>query len=183
MKNIAILIILIAALSFAPLSWAKTLTLYEEPKDTAKIAGTIDTDAGIIPIFSPEKSTWMKVADPHNGNVGWIKMSDLSGEKTSEYTFTQRIINTGSSPQNYQVIQFGAPNKMTSAQVQDLLKKQQSDQQILQNNMNKSIQKMVDDMRNLYKWNSNWNSHNLPFVMPVIVIPAQNTTEKPADKK
>ncbi|HVY53137.1 MAG TPA: hypothetical protein VHA13_01300, partial [Gammaproteobacteria bacterium] len=177
------LIIAISLTYFSGSAWAKTLNLYEEPKDNAKTVGTVDPSAGIIPIYTPEKSTWMKVADPRNGNVGWLKIDDINKEKNSEYTFTQRFINTGPASNSYQVIQFGTPDKKTVQQIQDSLKKQQAEQAELQNNINKSIQKMVEDMRNLYKFNNTWYENSAPLIMPVIVMPSSSLENKSSHKK
>ena len=173
-KKLALLFTLLATL-FLPLSvLAKTVNLYEEPKDGAKQVGTLDTQVGIIAIYTPEKGDWMKVADPRNGNVGWVKVKDLGEANTTDYTFTQRFINTGNSPQTYQIFQFGGPHKMTPEQVQLQLKQTEQRQLQMQENMNKAMQNMVNDMNNLYHWNTQWYNNSAPFVMPVIVIPAQN---------
>ncbi len=165
-------------------AFAKTINLYDGPKDQAKVVGSVDSNAGIIPIFTPEKGDWIKVADPRNGNVGWVKVKDLGPANTTEYTFTQRFINTGNSPQTYQIIQFGGPSKMSPEQVQIQLKKTEQQQQQLQENMNRAMQNMLNDMNKLYNWNSQWLNNGTPFVMPVIVIPAQNMPQAgPASKK
>jgi hypothetical protein len=187
-KSATYLILALCALLISYSTYAKSIDLYDEPKDSAKKIGVIDSSTGIIPIFTPDKSSWIKVADPRNGNVGWVKMNDLNSEKSTEYTFTQRLINTGNTPQTYQVIQFGSPNKLTSDQVKEMLKKQQVEQQQLQENINRSMQKMLNEMNNLYHWNSTWFNHDMPFIMPVIVIPSHETSEatglkNPASKK
>lgn len=178
-KTLFLTLFLLGSLFFNFSAFAKSINLYDEPKDQAKIVGTLDSNKGIIPIFTPEKGDWIKVADPRNGNVGWVKMKDLGSADTSEYTFTQRFINTGNSPQTYQIIQFGGPNKMSADQVQLELKKAEQQQQKLQENMNKAMQNMLNDMNSLYHWNSQWLNNGTPFVMPVIVIPAQTL---PANK-
>jgi hypothetical protein len=157
---------------------AKTITLYAEPQDKAKVVGTIDSNSGIIPIYTPEKGDWIKVADPRNGNVGWVKMNALETPGNTEYTFTQRFINTGSTPQSYQIIQFGSPNKMSSEQLQTLLQQNKAQQKQIQENINK----MVNDMSKLYQWNNTWFNNDVPFVLPVIVIPAQTAPDTKSPK-
>lgn len=158
--------------------YAKDIDLYNDPKDDAKKIGTLDSSTGIIPIYTPKKSSWIKVADPRNGNVGWVKMNDFNSEKSTEYIFTQQLINTGTSPQTYRVIQFGSgSNKPTSDQIKDMLKRQEAEQRQLQKNINKSMQKMLNEMNNLYHWDSTWLNNDLPLVMPVIVIPSEAIPE------
>lgn len=158
---------------------AKSINLYAEPQDSAKVVSTLDPKVGMIPIYTPEKSDWIKVADPRNGNVGWVKAKDLNAENTTEYTFTQRFMNTGAAPQTYQIIQFGGPNKMTPEQIQLQLKQNEQKQQQLQENINKAMQDMINDMNKFYHWNSQWLNNNVPFVMPIIVVPAPKISTDP----
>jgi len=174
-KIITFALFLLLSLLLPLSAFAKSINFYDEPKDNAKVVGSLDSDVGIIPIYTPEKGDWIKVADPRNGNVGWVKMKDLGDNAgTTGYTFTQRFINTGTSPQTYQVIQFGGPNKMTPEQIQNQLKQTKLQQQQMQENMNKAMQNMMNDMNNLYHWNNAWFNNNTPFIMPVLVIPTQN---------
>jgi hypothetical protein len=179
-KHLIAFLLTLLTLFFSFSALAKTINLYEEPKETAKTVGTLDSNIGIIPIFTPDKGDWIKVADPRNGNVGWVKLKELGNGNTTEYTFTQRFINTGTSPQTYQIIQFGGPNKMTPEQVQLQIKQTELYQQQMQQNVNRALQNMIKDMNNLYHWNTQWFNNGTPLVMPVIVIPAQNL---PANQK
>lgn len=82
MKKYFLLIVFLCSSVFSLTSVAKTINLYEAPKDNNnKVIGTADSEAGIIPIFTPQGSSWIKIADPRNGNVGWAKSSDLSDAK------------------------------------------------------------------------------------------------------
>jgi len=165
MKRIFTIIIITLVSSIC---FAKSITLYDAPKADAKTVGTIDSDIGIIPIFTPKDDTrWIKVADPRNGNVGWIKNSDLSAPgTTTKFTFTQQIMNNGKEPGSYQVIQFGTPQqKMTPEQTQ-MIKQMQERQQSIQ----KNAQEMVNEM---YK-----NIGNLPMIVPVIVVPESAVAPK-----
>src|SRR5690242_16122189 len=103
-------------LLFSPFCFAKMLTLYDQPKTDAKTIGTIDSEAGIIPIFTPKDNTaWIKVADPRNGNVRLIQSSELSTKDSKGFSFSQKIISTGNGPNSY-VIQFGTPQLLTPEQ-------------------------------------------------------------------
>ncbi|HSW70850.1 MAG TPA: hypothetical protein VLH77_02600 [Gammaproteobacteria bacterium] len=176
MNRYAASLIVFLILLFSPLSlFAKSITLYEEPKESAKQIGSLDPQAGIIAIYTPEKSDWIKVADPRDGKVGWVKVKDLGTTETTEFTFTQRYINTGKTPQSYQIIQFGGPNKMTPEQVQQQLKQIEQQQLQMQENLNKAIQNMITP----------WYNPGMPYVMPIIVVPAPNLPvdkNKPSDQ-
>ena len=170
------LFILLAAFNSA-VSFAKNINLYDQPKADAKVVGKIDTDAGIIPIFTPKDSTWIKVGNPTNGDVGWIKNSDLGDSATTGFTFTQHMISTGKGPgTSYQVFQFGNPQQqMTSEQAQAIIKKAQAHQQAIQEDTKRIMQDMFKNMGQ--------GMLTVPFIMPVIIVPQQNTPAPAPQKK
>jgi len=165
-------LITIFTLIFSSFCAAKMLTLYDQPKADAKTVGTIDSEAGIIPIFSPKNSNWVKVADPKNGNVGWIKSSELTAGNANGFSFSQKFISNGKEPQSY-IIQFGTPKMLTPEESQAFAKRIQEQTQAIQ----KQTQKMMEDM---YK---NFNQLDMPYpvVMPIIVMP--NTNAIPSNTK
>ena len=161
MKHIKLLLTVIA-LIFAPICSAKILTLYDQPKSDAKKVGTIDSEVGIIPIFTPKDSTWIKVADPKNGNVGWIQSSELTTKGANGFSFSQKVISTGNGPNSY-VIQFGTPQILTPEQSQEFYKRIQEQTQSIQ----KNTQQLMQDMfKNFDIMNSQF-----PVMMPIIVMP------------
>jgi hypothetical protein len=142
---------LIISLSLLSLSaFAANLPMYDQPQNNAKVTGTIDTSKGIMPIYTPQ-GDWVKIADPRNGNVGWVKKSDLT--KATGTTFT---------------VQYGT-SSMTSAEAQEMVKKMQMDQQAVQQSINKAMQTMMDVWK------------NFPMIIPVMVAPQTPTpTTAPA---
>lgn len=155
-------------LIFASFCSAKMLTLYDQPKTDAKTLGTIDSEAGIIPIFSPKNSDWIKVADPQNGNVGWIKSSELTAGSASGFSFSQKFISNGKGPQSY-IIQFGTPKMLTPEESQAFAKRLQEQTQAIQ----KQTQKMMQDMY------TDFNQLDMPYpiIMPIIVMPNTNAAQ------
>lgn len=145
---------------------AKNINLYDAPKDDAKVVGVLDGEAGFVPIFTPKDSEWVKVGDPKNGNVGWIKANELSKSGSSGFSF--KIINMGTGPNSYQIIQMGSPHPYTTEQSKNLFKQMELHQQTIQ----KDMQQMIKDLQ------KNWE--NLPTFMPIILMPAQSgDTKKP----
>lgn len=176
MKNIQrfTLILLSIITCFATtFAYAKSINLQEQPTANAKVVGSIDSETGIIPIFTPKGSDWIKVADPRNGDVGWIKLSDLGGAAGAgtNVTLTQKIITSGKVPHTVQIIQFGTPGKLTPEQ-EKIMTQMKAQQEALQ----KDIQKMMNDM---FK-NSNQEWAHFPMVIPVIVVPEQKISTTPA---
>jgi hypothetical protein len=154
------------ALLAAPLSQAKILDVYDQPKDNAKITGKIDTEVGIVPIYTPKGSAWIKVANPANGDVGWIKQASLEtpGAMTSSFSFSQQVSNNhGKGPQTF-IIQYGTPKQLPPDQAQRMLKQIQDNQAAIQH----SMQKVMDNIfQNMHQ--QEWG--NYPIVMPVVILP------------
>lgn len=141
-------------------SYAKAIDLYDQSKE-GKPIGTVDSDAGIISIFTPkDNTTWIKVADPRNGNVGWVKTADLANA-----TIHMNLINTGNHGQSYQMIQFGQP----SAQVTHLMQQQSYE-------MQRMMQDFFNDTQQNWIGFPHWI--NSPTMMPVFILPVK---EVPSD--
>lgn len=152
---------------------ALTINLYDQPKTDAKVVATINPANGIIPIFSPKDSTWVKIADPANGNVGWVKSDQLSNTGNMQFTFTQSITNNKQVPATYRVIQFGQPKPLTSEQAQAITKEMQMRQQAIQH----SMREMMRDMDKFIS--DDWHfmhTGNFPVFMPVVMVPVQNAS-------
>jgi len=152
-------IISLAALCFASTCFATKINLYDQPNANVKPIGTIETNSGIIPIFTPKDSAWTKVADPTNGNVGWVKQADL---KAGGFTFTQEVISTGNKPTTQSFTLYGSPSPLTAAQTQEIMNR------IVQSQ--KDVQNM---MHEIFKNGASPNLPNFPIIMPVIVMPEQ----------
>ncbi len=129
------------------ISFAKTINLYEEPKADSKLVGTVDPSTGIIPIYTPKEGTWVKVGNPKNGNVGWVKSSDLAdaGASSSGFSFSQQVEKSGNGPETY-VFKLGIPTALTKEQSDALYKQIQAQQAAIQ----QSVQKIIKDMFNSY---------------------------------
>jgi hypothetical protein len=169
-KSVLIASSLLIALSLSN-AWARPLTMYDEPKVGAKSIGVIDSNKPLVPIFTTKNGDWMKVGNPDNGNVGWVKVKDLSSSSGSGFSFTQQTVDTSAGPRT--TIQFGVPQPMTPDQIKEMQKRQIQLQQ--------SIQKMTEDMQNAY---SNLPP-GVPVFMPVIMVPSMSITplNPPAAKK
>jgi len=148
---------LIASFLLAPISFAKTINLYDQPKNDSKVIATLDSDAGIITIFTPKEGGWVKVADPRNGNVGWIKATDMGATGVN---FT--VMSTGNGGHGYQVIQYSGTQPYTPQQIQ--LKQEE-----FQKEMQRMMQ-MQDVFRNGF--------YPFPVIMPVVIVPENKTNAK-----
>jgi hypothetical protein len=165
-------LIILLMLLFSPFCFAKILTLYDQPKADAKSIGTIDSEVGIIPIFTTKDNTWIKVADPKNGNVGWIQSSDLNVNNSNGFSFSQKMISTGHGPHSY-VIQFGTPQLLTPEQSKEFFKRLQEQTQSIQENTQKMMQDIFKNMDQF--------EMQFPIIMPVIVMPNSDIPVKKSD--
>lgn len=165
---------LIATLHFSSICFAKEISLYDQPKADAKVVGNVDLTAGFIPIYTPKDGKWVKIGDPRNGNVGWVKSNELNNINStqSSFTFTQSYINDNKPPMTYRIIQFGEPSKLSSEQTQSMIKQMQIQQQSFQ----KSMQNMMHNMDQLFYDDRHFMLGDFPFLMPIVFIPVQNTT-------
>jgi hypothetical protein len=157
------LILIIASLLLSSNLFANIITLYDQPNGTAKIVGKLDSEKGLIPIFTQKDRQWIKIANPQDGTVGWAKSSDLKVNPKSSYTFTERIIRQGNDPQS--IIKFGEPKPLTEAQKKEYVKKMQERQRIFQQDMQRMMQSMFGEFNNM--------SNHLPVLMPLVLIPDQ----------
>lgn len=167
MKNSKTVLALALSTLFATqFALAKNVNLYDQPKADAKVVGTVDSEVGIIPILTPKDSSWIKAADPRNGNVGWIKTNDLSGTPSgaTSITVSQHRETTNGVPQTFQVLQFGN-NKISTEQANAMYKQMQLHQKAIQQDM----QNMMHDMFN----NSGMPWPSYPVIVPVIMVPPQ----------
>ncbi len=161
-----------AAFIFTSIAYAKNVTMYEQPQADAKVVGTADLTTGIIPIFTPKPGDWIKIADPRNGNVGWVKSNELTDSGT--FTYTQRIINDGKGAQTYQIIEYGKPQNLSTEQVQGMIKKMQPPQSESQEAMQKSVLDIMKDMGTMYqKQMDNMQKAGVPIIMPIVIMPQQ----------
>jgi len=148
-----------AIITYPIISQAKQISLYDQPSQNAKVIGTADLSAGIIPIYTPPNgSEWIKIADPRNGNVGWAKASDIK-----------------STPSTNQIIQVVDKPKTNDEISKEYINKISAEQQEIQ----KSLQNMFKDVNDLlhheWKW---WGSQNIfppSNVQPNNAQPTQGT--------
>ncbi len=130
---------------------AASINLYQDPKAGSAVVGQIDPAKGIMPIFTPKGSDWVKVADPSNGNVGWIQQKDLNLPTGTSMSIQQKTVDKNGQENNL-YMQMGKPPVNTNspeykAQVQEMQKFQNN----MQKNMKMQIQEFVHGLDNLYQ--------------------------------
>ena len=165
--------LLISTLTFFSLAhslvFAKPINFYDQPKADSKLLGTVDSEIGIIPIFTPNTGDWIKIADPRNGDVGWVKAQELGNIKMNFHLITQK-----NGAQSYQMIQYsGDPS--SSEQITKNFEQLEKQHQAIQKDMQRMMQDLSQDMP-VFK--------TFPVMMPVVIVPHQeNKAAKTSEKK
>ncbi len=156
---------------------AKTINLYDDPTTAANIVDTLNSASGVILIYSPKDGTWVKIANPKNGNVGWVKSSELGNNSTTQ---TRVSVASGSGEDGKEVstiMHFGNSVKITTEQAQAMVKKLKLQQQAV----HQSMQHMVNDMNKLFQeeWKL-FNQTSFPVVIPALYTPIEKNLNTPA---
>lgn len=155
----------LAIFSFTSIALAKEINLYDQPKADAKVIGKVDLATGVVPIFTSKEGDWMKVGDPKDGNVGWIKSNEMTtpGAPVS-FSYTQKVVNDKNGPHTVQLLQVGKPNTQSTQQdQQEFYNKLRQQQQIIQQKAQSAIQDMLNELNKLYELNKS----NIPPQAPV----------------
>jgi hypothetical protein len=182
-SNLFILLATICTLLCAPLALAKPINLYQDPKPDAKVVTTIDSTAKMVPIITSKEGDWMKVGDPKNGNVGWVKVSDVEtgGGSFTGFTITQHTVSTSKGPRTIQTIQFSEPQVMSPAESDAMVKQMQQRQEELQKSIQKVMNEFYKGMNNLFNNNKNlFDDTSSPSLQSPTLLPADTTPPKSA---
>lgn len=175
LRSCRLFLSLIIMVFFSTSVIAKEVNLYENADVASKIVGKIDIAKGIVPIFTKPDGTWMKVGDPRNGNVGWVKTSDLAntGTGASSFSYQQQIINDGKGvPRAYQVMQFGNDDKAAiEKRGQEFNKQITNPNNTIEQNIQSVIQTISPELNKIYQQQK--TNPGAPIVMPIIVVPQQ----------
>lgn len=159
-------------LMFAVSAFADNVNLYAEPNDKAKVIGTIDVTAGIVPIFTSSDGAWMKVGNSKTGDVGWVKSSDMKSGPVipTLFNYTNKVINDGNANNAPQFIQFNSGPTLTPDQQNQLIQGQQQIQRNLQN----GAQEIMNGMQNIFQWRTN-PTPPAAAPLPIVIFPVKQT--------
>ena len=150
---------------------ANLINLRELPQQQAKVVANIDVAQGYMPIFTQADGQWIKIADPHNGNVGWVTASELqTAQKRGKVAYSQRVISQGEAPQ-LQVLQFSnlGVQPLSNEEAEQYSKMMIQQQQTIQRAHFKAMQMVFDEMQKYFKYQMAdvGPIRNIPPVQPV----------------
>lgn len=148
MKKSLLTIFVFASLIIAGIAHAKSLTLYSKPEAASATVATVQSGDRLIPIYSPEKSDWIKVADPSNGNVGWLKRQDLGLNQQQLQLYQKRIEKESgdkkNGPYRHEVYEYKGTEKLSEEQIKAMFDNMQRQQE----QMHAAMQSMFNNMMN-----------------------------------
>ena len=175
MKKMLTLIIFCLSI-IASTAYANSIKLYEQPKDSSHVIRTLKAGTQLLPIYYPKQGDWIKVANPKNGDVGWVKINELNGKTTTNgIVGTQKVIVKPG--QGYQVYQqettttdASAPEAIDPEQVQQMMNQMQQKTTQMQQSMQEVLNSMVQQINAMQKTfgTEDANDHS---TQPVIVVP------------
>lgn len=180
----AALLALSATLLTPSLGLAKSIKIYQSPQANSKVVGSIDLAKGIIPIYTPKNSDWIKVANPNNGDTGWVKQSELIDHKGNNVSFSQRYYQSDEgNGHSYQVVEFGntplAP--MHQSNVLRNLEAQQHIEEKSMRRMQYQVHQLMRELEGNYQQQFElMQSMGMPVIMPIVIMPSAH---QPAGNK
>jgi uncharacterized protein YraI len=152
--------VIVAMLFVTATVFAKTINLYAGPKTDTTVTGTVNIEDGVTIVYTPKSGDWIKVANPTNGDVGWIKSSDLGGNG-----YNMRIMTSGDGTHSYSVYQFGTGSSQYN---QQQLEKEMQQFEQQQRMMQIHMAHMFNDMFYFPQ----------PMFIPVVMVPEQPKLQK-----
>jgi hypothetical protein len=166
----------LTGLLFTSLLFAKPVNLYEQPKVDSKVVGTINSATSMVPIITSKEGDWMKIGDPQNGNVGWIKVNDVAtntnnGLTTTGFSMTEKTINTANGPKTSRVLQFGNTPPLTPEQSQAVTTEILKRQAAIQKNAMQMLQNVFDSTNAMYKANPDLYNNFYFSMVPMVAVP------------
>ncbi|MDF1654147.1 MAG: SH3 domain-containing protein [Coxiellaceae bacterium] len=167
----------LALVSVVGASWAASISLYQTPDVKSKVATQVETGQRLIPIYqSKEHQGWIKVANPADGKVGWMKFPGAHNgthppkamAKKASDGFVQRVVTTTEKdgPKQYKVVEYSGSEKLNHKQVQKLIQSMERRNAQMQQDMNR----MMNDMRTNF---FGFQPIEPPVVERVVLVPVQ----------
>ena len=168
------------------LAFATTINMYEQPSADSKLVASVASDAPLRPIFYTEKKDWVKVGNPQNGDVGWIKAMEFKEVpgviKINSSQIQQLVTGKDDKTKEYKIIQYSGPNELTPEDakkaVQDMEKrneKMRAYSQKMQEEIQKSIQEAFKAFNNIVP--------TLPLIQVVATTSTADTKKNQSSKK
>lgn len=164
---IALLLTAAVGSAYADTKPVEQISLYQQPDAKSAVAGTIAPGQAIMPIFT--QGEWTKIADPSNGNVGWVSNATLQQYRMPQVkTITQSTTTPNGS--GYKVMQFGGTMPFDQKQLDELMKNWQAQQGNMQRVFGQMLEQSAVNLEALAKEMQKQN-FQFPMIVPLVVMP------------
>jgi len=183
MRKVLSIIAVLFCTVLATAAFADTLNIYEKPEANSKVIATMKSGEQLMPIFYTEKRDWVKVANPQNGDVGWVKVSELKGPmiitKVNGAQIHQQIIagKEGKQPQTYSVIKYSGPEELKPEEAQKVIKEMEERNKKMEISIQKMREQMQKSMLEMFG-DFDKSFYTFPIIQPIIVVPDNHGTDK-----
>jgi len=127
------------------------LNVYDKPEDSAKVATTIKNDQEIIPIFYPKDNKWVKIANPQNGDTGWVKADQIKSPKTVTKITVADNQKNNNSTETYRMIQCSNTKNLSDKDAKQAVKQAAEASRKIESSMQKMHERMRSDMAEIFK--------------------------------
>ena len=138
---------------------AKSLPLYTTADASSKVVTNLTQDQNLIAIY--KQGSWIKVANPQTGDIGWVNQNDLTNASTQPGPVVHRYVvrqkDANGKTQRYEVTEFTTgPQMMSDQDAQKFVSRMQQQQQQMQNDMNNMMGDMMRNFGDMQKmfWNN-----------------------------
>jgi len=101
------------------------ISLHQQPDEKSSVVASIPANQAIIPIFI--QGEWVKIADPTNGNVGWVSNETLKKHRLPIIKTLVQSINSANEA-SYRTMQYLS----SDIQTEEMIKKWEAQRQGLQ---------------------------------------------------
>lgn len=154
-----------------------SLSLYQQPDTKSPVVGSIPANQPIMPIFT--QGQWTKIADPSNGNVGWVSNDTLKQQGIPYTKIITQSLN-GPNQTGSKTVEYMGPVPVNEQQMSEAMKKWQTQRNQIQSRFNQILQQNIKALDALSKEIQDPDFQFpmvIPVLQPVVVMP-----NKPLDK-
>lgn len=154
---------------------SKSITVYSEPANNAKIIEKVTQPNKLVPIFA--NGAWLKVGDSTNGQIGWVNSEQYQQLATAQHdSSTTQVVfiesNHAAGAPNNNIIAYKNGKRLSDAEAKALYAQMAQQQTAInkqlvayQAAMNHLLQQDMQAFNNTFATMS-----NMPVVQPVIVV-------------
>jgi len=184
MKKTLMTILMLTAILFSFTVFAKPLNLYQKPNLKAKVVAKMYAGEQLVPIYFPKKSDWVKVANPKNGEVGWVKFADIEGKSSlpnaEGFSWKQKVVvdkkDKNAKPKVYRVVEYDGSKPIKPEQIKKIvgdMQKQMEQIQIYMQQFTQSMLQQFNKTQEVGMKELNDTLNQFPASQESIVVPDQ----------